>query len=219
MRVNFREILIRKATTGVDQLVDIILSTEDSPQKALYAKAKEINVSNLKRGYVEASLLCSTDFDKISELLEIPIPVLEMYLDVFYNIQDFDKLSKLELLEVKDRQESLLKIWAVSQGLDFIAWRLGHKVTISPTDGLVDLFTTCMYKSKEAMFAGNAAEESKEATKWVKLSLDIARLIKLWIMDSGAAKKDIELALQEVIPDFEGFDALDAFPDSFNDKG
>jgi hypothetical protein len=115
----------------------------------------------------------------------------------------------MELLDVSDRAEAALKLWALSQGLTFIAWRMGRQVQVSPVEGLQDLFTTCIYKAKEAIFSGNVSEASKESTKWVKLSMDIARLLKIWVMDSAAAKKDIELALQEVVPDFEGLDSLD----------
>ncbi|MNY25054.1 hypothetical protein D3C86_1588110 [compost metagenome] len=93
---------------------------------------------------------------------------------------------------------------------------MGKQIQISPVDGLVDLFTTCMYKSKEAMFTSNPQEASKEATKWVKLSIDISRLLKLWTMDAGAAKREIELAIKEVIPEFQG---LDSILDEASDKG
>lgn len=207
-RVNARAILIRKEITGEDPLVDKILSTEDSLEKQLFLKAQDINTSPLKKGYVEASLLCCSDLDKISNVIEVPVPVLAMYAAVFYDVLDLDKLSRMELLDVRDKEEGLLKLWALSQGLEFVAWRMGKQIQISPVEGLVDLFTTCMYKSKEAMFTANAQDASKEATKWVKLSIDISRLLKLWTMDSAAAKREIELAIKEVIPEFEGLDTV-----------
>ncbi len=206
--VNAKGILIRKKTLGANDLVDKIVNEPESAEGKLYLLAKKINESALKRGYVESSLLASDNLEDISNLLEIPPEVIEMYRTVFYDVQELDKLSKLELLSVSDKNEASMKMWALSQGLSFVAWRLGRKVDVSPIEGLQDLFTTCMYKAKEAMFSGNTSESSKESTKWVKLALDIARLLKLWVLDSAAAKKDIELALKEVIPDFNGLDDL-----------
>lgn len=213
MSINAREILIRDRKTGEDALVDEILSSETSPAAILYAEALKIKRSDTKRGYVEASLLASSDFVEINKILEIPVDILQCYRDIFYNVSTLDKLSKIELIDVQSSSERLMKTWALSQGLDFIAWRLGHTVNLSPVDGLADLFTTCIFKSKEAMFSGNAAESSKEATKWTKLSMDIARLLKVWVMDSGAAKKDIELALRKVDPDFGSLEEVIAEED------
>lgn len=211
MRVNQRELHIRNNKKGVDPLVDKLLSGVECPERSAYLKAIPLKESKLKKGYIESSLLCCSDFDVISNVLELPPEVIEMYALIFYDVTELDKLSKMELLDVRDRDEANLKLWALSQGIEFIAWRMGKAVTISPVDGLVDLFTTCVYKSKEAMFSGNVAEASKEATKWTKLSMDIARLLKVWTTDAGAAKQDLEIAIREVIPEFQGFDSLDGF--------
>jgi len=211
MRVNQRELHIRNARRGVDPLVDLLLSEVECPERSAYLKAIDLKESKLKKSYIEAALLCSDDVNAISHILEIPPEVIQMYNDIFYDVMELDKLSKMELLDVRDKNESALKTWALSQGLPFISWRLGKQVTISPVEGLVDLFTTCVYKSREAMFSQNASESSREATKWTKLSMDIARLLKIWTVDSGAAKKDLEIAIREVVPDFDGFDSLEGF--------
>lgn len=216
MTVNARAILINKKALGADPLVDKILSEPESAEAKLFVKAKQIFGNHLKKQYVEASMLASQDLQEISVLLEIPLAVLEMYRWVYYNVEDLDKLSKLELLNVNDKAEGLLKLWALSQGLSFIAWRLGEKVSVSPIEGLQDLFTTCIYKSKEAMFNGNTSEASKESTKYIKLAMDLARLLKVWVMDSAAAKRDIEIALQEVVPNFGGLDTLEDEMETMN---
>lgn len=209
MRVDERALLIRNNKLGVDPLVDQILSPEDNPEKALYTLALGINRSALKRRYLEACLLASDDFERISRILELSEDLVRMYSYVFYDVVGLDKLSKLELLDVKDRDEHSMKLWALSQGLDFIEWRLGRSISINPIDGLKDLFTTAVFKAKESMFSGNAADASKEGVKWTKMSLDIARILKAWVMDNEAAKKDIELALSEVVPEFASFADLD----------
>lgn len=212
MSANARALLVKKKQAGVDPLVDKIL-TEGSDEAALYAKALKLNTSALKRSYVEACLLASQDIERISSLLDMDRPFVEFYRDVFYDVFELDKLSKLELINVSDKNESLMKLWALHQGLDFIAWRLGASVSVNPTQGLQDLFSTCIMKSKEAMFSGNGSDESKEATKWVKLSMDIARLLRGWVMDAEGAKRDIELALRESNPEFDGFAGLQEIND------
>lgn len=210
MTADARARLVKQKRSGEDPLVDKILK-EGSPELSLYERAVKLNKSSLKRSYLESCLLASQDTRRIADLLGLAEDLVVLYKDVFYDVWGLDKLSKLELIDVGDKNESLMKLWALHQGLDFIAWRLGEPVNINPTAGLQDLFSTCIMKSKEAMFSGNATAESAEATKWVKLSMDIARLLRNWVMDSEGARKDIELALRETNPDFEGFDTLPGF--------
>jgi hypothetical protein len=218
MTINARATLIKRKTLGTDSLVDTILNGADSAEAILYAKANAIHSHTLKRHYLEASLLASKSLDEISTLLEIPIDVVTMYRDIFYDVTDLDKLSKMDLMNVSDPSEKSLKMWALSQGLSFISWRIGNQVDISPVEGLQDLFTTCIYKSKEAMFNGNTSEASKESTKYIKLAMDLARLLKVWVLDSAAAKTDIEIALRSVTPDFKGLDSLDENPAVLKDS-
>jgi len=216
---NRRYNLIRNKKLGVDPLVDAILSSDSSPEYILYAKAFDLSKSSTKKSYLEASILCDKDLAKISDLLEMDINLVTMYRDIFFNVSLWDKLSKLDLIaNTQDQAEKAMKTWALSQGISFISWRLGNVVNVSPVAGLQDMFTTCIFKSKEALFSGNTSESSKESTKWVKLSMDLARLIKVWVMDSAAAKKDLEMALREVIPNFEGLDSLDAVIEKFSQK-
>lgn len=208
MQVDARALLVKTKQLGVDPLVDLIL-TEASEESKSYAKALAIYRSPVKKSYVEACLLASSDLPRIESLLGVPVRDLEVYRDIFYDVASLDKLSKLELVQDSSNDERLMKLWALNQGLDFISWRLGGNVSVGPTEGLQSLFSTCIMKSKEAMFSGNASDESKEATKWVKLSLDIARLLRNWVMDSEGARTDLEMALRESNPDFEGFADLD----------
>ena len=208
-RLNERSSLIAARTLGVDTLVDEIVNNPEGDAAKLFLKAKDLQNNKLKRSYIEACLLASNDYEQISGILEIDQAIIETYSKIFYDTTTLDRLSKLELISVKDKDEGIMKIWAFSQGLDFIAWRLGKSITISPVDGLRDLFNTCIYKSKEAMFNKNASEASKESTKWVKLSVEIARILKVWVMDSEGARRDIEIALKEVTANFKGIDDLE----------
>ena len=209
MTPNARHLLIKSKTLGTDPLVDKILNEPGSAEGLLYLKVLELHKIPLRKQYIEASLLASKNLAEICAVLEMPLDILTMYRDILYNVTNLDKLSKMDLMNVPDSAERILKMWAMSQGLTFIRWRLGEQVDVSPIEGLKDLFTTCIFKSKEAMFNPNVSEASKESTKYIKLSMDLARLLKVWVMDSAAAKHDIEIALKEVIPNFGGLDELD----------
>lgn len=210
MLPNRRAILVKNKSSGEDPTVDLVLADSNSPEALLYKKTIDLLTSRIKKQYLEASLLATSDTKQISDLLEMDESLIKAYAFYHYDLTDFDKLSKLELLDVEDSQEAMMKIWALSQGLTFLRWRLGKSVTINPIDGLKDLFTTCVYKSKEALFTSNASESSKEATKWTKLSMDLARLLKMWVLDGNAAKRDIELALEEFQTNFKGLEDIEA---------
>lgn len=198
--------LLRDEKKGEDPLVDSFLAGSVSP--AFY-EATRLRSRPLKKSYVEACLLATSDVYEISSLLEIPEEVLEMYRLFFFDLTGFDHLDKLELLSSCDEpNEYTLKTWALTQGLDFLTWRLGKNSKISPVEGLEGLFRDCLFKSKEALYAKNSEIASKESVKWVKLSMDAARLVKMWVTDSNAAMKDIELALKTVNPEFGTFDEI-----------
>jgi hypothetical protein len=206
---NDKYVLINTKTKGKDERVDIILSATNPVLLDLYNKSLFINKSNLRKYYVEASLLCEPDLTKISKVLEVPIEVLEVYQEFFFDTIGLDKLGRIEHIEsLEDDNEKQLKLWALGQKMSFIAWRLGDKVSLSPVEGLIEMFSTTLYKSKESMYSSNTAESSKEAIKWTKMSADIARLLKAWTMDNNAAKTDLEIAIKEVVPDFLGLDQL-----------
>lgn len=203
--------LVRNSKKGIDPKVDDIL---DNPEGQL-ARLHNISLASwknkLRKSYIEAARMATDDVNKISEVVEIPVDVLNFYYEFFFDIADWDRLDKIEHIEElgkKYQTEALLKMWTLTQGLDFLAWRLGKRVTINPVEGLIDLFSTCMFRSKEAMFNGAGTEAGEQSIKWTKQSTDIARLLKIWVTDNAAAKKDLEIAIREVIPEFGGLDEL-----------
>lgn len=203
--------LVQNGLECGDPRVNEILKDPEGELGKLYKKAEEYSKNRTKRSYIEASLICETNLERISKVIEIPVDLLAVYEEFFFHVFEWDRLTKIEHIEkitARDKNEMLLKMWALSHGLDFIAWRLGKRVNISPVEGLMDLFSTCIYKSKEAMFNGPTSDAAKESTKWAKLSTDIARLLKLWVMDSDIAKKDLEIAIKEVVPEFSGLDTI-----------
>lgn len=213
-RPNSRALLIRNGKVGEDELVDQVLTAE-SPQAILYNKARELNENPLKKRYIEACMLASPDLGSISSLLEIEVEVLNAYSKIYYDIEGLDHLDKLELTQVRNSDESSLKMWALTQGMDFIAWRLGKRSEVTPPlDGLRQLFDTCLYKAKEAFFSSNVSKASQESSRWVKLSMDIARLIKAWSNEGNDAQKDLEIRIKEVVATFP---SVGSFHDLFDD--
>lgn len=206
---NAKSKLVNERKLGVDDRVDEIINTPDSPLGMLYKQAEVLNKNKIKKSYVEACLFCERDFEKISKILELNLEIIQIYAEFFFEVEGIDKLSKIEHIDsIKDKNETLLKMYAMAHGIAFISWRLGDRVSLSPVEGLTDLFSTSMYKAKESMFNSSSSEAGKESIKWVKQATDIGRLLKLWVMDSSAARKDLEIAIREVVPDFEGLDLI-----------
>ena len=208
--LNAKYKLIKSKTLGQDDRVDAIISNLDPELTLLYNKALTLNISNLKRSYINSALLAEKDLSKISILLEIPLEVIEIYEEFFFNVTELDKLSKLEYIEtVEDTREKTLNLWSLGCGnLSFLSWRMGNKTTISPIENLQEIHAMTAWKAKEALYSSNTAESSKEAIKWSKLSVDTARLVKAFVMDTDAAKQDLALAIAEVVPNFMGLDQL-----------
>jgi hypothetical protein len=203
--------LVRNSKKGIDPKVDEILDNPNGHLAKLHNKALASWENKLRKSYIESARMATDDVEAISKVVEIPVEVLSLYYEFFFDIADWDRLDKIEHIErlgTKYKTEALLKMWTLTQGLDFLAWRLGKKVSISPVEGLVDLFSTCMFRSKEAMFNGAGTEAGEQSIKWTKQSTDIARLLKLWVMDSSQAKKDLEIAIREVVPEFGSLDEL-----------
>lgn len=208
-----RHLLVKDKTIGADPLVDLVLAkTEDgteSMEASRYEGAKMLWLSNIKRNYLDASLIATEDLEEISKTLDIPVDIVTTYRDFFFNVKGFNRLSKLALIEEYEPDGRDLLVWAMASGLQFVSWRLGAAVTINPIEGLKDLFSMATYKSREALFSSNSSNSSVEAVKWAKLSMDLARLLKMYLLDSGAAKKDIELALASVPGNFGSFAGLE----------
>ena len=204
---NERELLLKQKTKGVDDLVDRLL---ENPEDDVFVHAQKLRSSSIMRNYVEACLVTGRSFGDIGEVLEIPAEVIELYAKIFYDIEDLNKLELLGIIDSEPKEFQTMKHWALSQGLEFIAWRLGKYGEVNAIEGLNSLFNDCFYKSKEAFFNSNSTTSSKESLKWMKMSMDIARLLRSWTTSSADdSKEEIIFALQEVVPEFEKIENLD----------
>lgn len=175
---------------------------------------QRIHDSHTQRVYVEACLLATDNLSEISAVLELPEQILAEYKDKFFPISRAIKLDKFEYIAgISDISEKQLKLWAITQGFDFLKWRLGLQVSITPLEGVQSLYIDCVYKAKEAFYSQNSTDSSREALKWVNEAVSVAKLIKSWVADSKEAMKDIELALEKLDGDNVTFEPLDSFDD------
>ena len=205
---DYRSKILKTGTKGVDPLVDHLL---DNPlPEEVKVSVDSIHKDKIQRMYVESCLLATSNLTEISEVLEIPESILLLYKDLYFDVTDMNKLQKLSVISSsRDSSEQQMKMWALSQGMEFIKWRIGRKVNISPIEGLTALFSDSFYKSKEAFFNPNVSQSSRESIRWVKQSVDIAKLLKSWVADSEEAMRDIEIALEQYIGDDIEFPTID----------
>ena len=188
--------VIARGERGVDPLADLFLADELSPE---CLEVRHVCQNKIQRIYLEAGLLATEDVDKICQIFGFRREVVELYEKAYYNVFGLSKLEKAWLVDsCDDPQEQNMKRWAFSQGIDFLAWRLGIKVELSPVEGMASLYADCFYKAKEAFFNPNSSEASKEALKWTKQASELSRILKSWVTNNNEAMKDIEMALSSL---------------------
>lgn len=197
--VDYRGKLLARGTKEVDPIVDQLLG---GAFPELTAEATALYKDRTQRMYVESSLLATNDLAVASKFLELDVALLELYRSLYFDVANFTKLQRMAYLDgIKDTAERNMKSWALTQGVRFLEWRFGNDVKISPVEGLTSIFSDCYYKSKEAFFNGNSSESSKEAAKWTKQAVEVARLLKSWVTDADEAMKDINIALEQYMGD------------------
>lgn len=197
--VDYRGKLLARGTKEVDPIVDQLLG---GAFPELTAEATALYKDRTQRMYVESSLLATNDLAVVSKFLELDVALLELYRSLYFDVANYTKLQRMAYLDgIKDTAERNMKSWALTQGVRFLEWRFGNDVKISPVEGLTSIFSDCYYKSKEAFFNGNSSESSKEAAKWTKQAVEVARLLKSWVTDADEAMKDINIALEQYMGD------------------
>lgn len=207
IRWDERSSFIDKGESSGCPIIDAFLK---DPLPKLCEEVLYIRDSPTRKVYVEAALLTESPYPQIGDVLDIHGEVIELYAKVFFDVLTMDRISKVEVIEsCKEESEKQLKLWALAQGLDFIAWRLGKQVKLSPVDGLSSLMSDSYFKAKEAFFNSSTSASSKEALRWTKQTVDIAKLLKGWVSDADEAVKDIEFALKEYTEEELQFDLLD----------
>lgn len=197
--VDYRGKLLARGTREADPIVDQLL---DGAFPDIVEAATVLYKDRTQRMYVESSLLATNDLEVVSRFLELEVAVLDMYRSLYFDVARFTKLQRMAYLDsIKEGPDRNMKSWALTQGVRFLEWRFGNDVKISPVEGLSAIFSDCYYKSKEAFFNGNSSEASKEAAKWTKQAVEVARLLKSWVTDANEAMKDINIALEQYMGD------------------
>ena len=194
----YRNWLMCRSKRGYDDLVDAILDHHVEPQVLI--ECKDIYEDKLIKTYVEASLLATEDFEDISEALEIDSHVLRVYHDVYYAVHDLSRIRKTRhLSKIEDNDERNLKQWSMTNGMDFIKWRLGLLTKQSTMDSIIQLQSDAYFRSKEAFFNNNTAQASIEGLKWSKQAVHLTRLIAdLEEEDTEEASDELSLELDRL---------------------
>ncbi len=157
---------------------------------------------------LEAALLTPAGDQELSELFQKGMDEIVKARKTFPEAS-LGRSEKLDyILSLSDKTERLHKLWAFSNGLDFVKWKLGVVPEMDPVEGLRKLFADCVMKSREGIYVSASAEEAKEAAKWTTLAVQIGRLLKSWIVDGNSAMLDLQIALKHV-----GVDELPSLSD------
>lgn len=159
----------------------------------------DIHGSVFQRHYLEASLLATNDLGDIADTLGIPVEAVEIFRDQCFPVSDWSRLRKIEFIQkIEDPVERNLKLWATTQGMGYIKYRLGLSTEISPVEGVRMLFSDCLYKAKEAFFNPSTSDAGREALRWASQTMNVAKTLKHWVSDGKEALKDIEMALENI---------------------
>lgn len=172
----YRYWLLCRSIKGSDDLVDSILNGFVDPVSL--QECRDIYEDKLMKLYVEACLLATEDFDDIANALEVDKHALMLYHDLYYNIHDLSRIRKTRhLSKIEDNDERNLKQWSMTNGMDFIKWRLGIITKLSPVDSILQLQSDAYFKSKEAFFNSNDTAASEAGLRWSRQAVALTKLI------------------------------------------
>lgn len=183
---------------GKDSLVDAIL--EGLVDSRTLMECKGIYEDKVTKSYVEASLLATEDFEDISNTLELDKFTLMLYHDIYYSVHDFSLVHKTQHLStIEDPADRNLKQWSLTNGMDFLKWRLGLTTKQSMVDSIKHLHADAFFRSKEAFFNSNTTGASSEGLKWSRQVISLTRLLMdMESGDSESAEDDLILELDRI---------------------
>lgn len=185
---------------GRDSLVDAII--DGYVDAEVLVEAKLIYEDKVVKAYVESCLLATEDFTAISDLLEIPVPVLTLYHDVYYDVHSLSRIHKVEhIASIDDINERTRKQWAFSQGLEYVAWRMGHTSKLSVSESIQELHSDAHYKAKEAFFSDSTSAVGQEGLKWHKQAVTLAKMLTELEVETDDVAAAFELALTRITED------------------
>tara|TARA_R110002073_G_scaffold56785_2_gene144234 strand:+ start:289 stop:933 length:645 start_codon:yes stop_codon:yes gene_type:complete len=194
---SYRNWLMCRNVRNKDTLVDAILDGYVDSESLL--EARLIYEDKVVKAYVESCLLATEDFTAISDLLEIPKPVLMLYHDIYYDVHGLSKVYKVEhIANIDDECERIRKQWAFSQGLDYITWRMGQSGKLSVTETIQNLHSDAYYKAKEAFFSDSTSSIGQEGLKWHRQTVLLAKMLTELEVETDDVAATFELALKKI---------------------
>lgn len=193
----YRNWLMCRRVRGKDHLVDAIL--DGYVDDASLLEAKMIYEDKVVKAYVESCILATEDFTTMSNLLEIPENTLTLYHDLYYDIHSLSRIHKVEhIASLPDENERIRKQWAFSQGLEYVAWRMGQSAQLSVSETIQDLHSDAYYKSKEAFFSDSTSAIGQEALKWHKQTVLLSKMLTDLEIETDDVAASFELALNRI---------------------
>lgn len=154
-----------------------------------------------KREYIEAFLLVS-DEESVAVSLDIPLSTIEAFAAYLFDTSVFtDKLQRVAYVHglVPGRAKDL-KMLAVTLGKEFLDWRIGNNISLSPDDVLRRLLTDSYTMAKIGMQGASVtATQAKEAYRWATLAAKLADTL---------GKRELPTAAED---DFDGLQVIPVF--------
>jgi hypothetical protein len=167
--------------------------------KELVEEVTNLGRDKLVKTYVEASLIATKDLDAISDLMGLPLEVIQLYHDLYYSVHDLSRIHVVaHIATIGDPSELQMKKWALSAGLPFVTWRMGLLPDYDKTSILAQLCADAVYRSREAFFNGNTADASKEARHWSKHASALIKQLTDIEPEVDEAEEQLLLELEKI---------------------
>lgn len=182
-------------STCANGVGEILLGNTDAvPYEITYAFDTYLNP--YKREVVEAFIIAGADAKHIHEVLRIPVEVMEVYLEVFFDVNVFrDRLDLESYVREypRDHDEGYgadLKLSALDKGLHWISVKFGrHEYDVPAAAALKETIGQAYYYAKEGHNAKLTSLEAREARQWAS-SLTGNLKAKPDIIDTTANAQD-----------------------------
>jgi hypothetical protein len=173
---------------------EMLLGNTSAPEEVVYAFS--IYHHPYKREVLEAFLITGADAEHVNAVLAIPIPVVEIYTSVFFDLESFRDRLDLEVYVREypsDHDDGFgheLKTDALENGRHWISAKFGREhYQVPSAAALKETINQAYIHSKRAINASLDSVESKEARQWSGTLMGSIRILPD-IEDAEAGARD-----------------------------
>lgn len=160
------------------------------------AKAYAIHTREFKREALEALLLAGIDAETIEQVVRVPVPVTEIYMEYFFDVAVFeDDLDIIDYAHGYDKSEygKDLKCLAADLGSETIKIKLSRgSYTVNPLKVKEEIRNTAFLLAQHAKVNPMKSDVSRAAHKWATLAVRAAD------EDTSRDERDIDKILIEL---------------------